>query len=309
VKTPLTIVGGFLGAGKTTLVNHLLREGGGRRLAVLVNDFGAINIDAELIESRGGGVARLSNGCLCCTIGDSLADALAAVLRQPARPGHIVIEASGVADPGRIAEIAYLDPAFALSGIVVVADAERLSALAIDKYVGDTVSRQIAVADLIVLNKIDLCGDNERAAASACLRQHGRQPRIFPAVQARLPLEVVLGLDEAHWGAFLRGEAPAHRPDRTFASFVFESDRAFHAPALRQLLDDLPATVLRAKGLVRTDEQTGLSILHVVGPRWQLTPSERDPADRRTRLVVIGLAEGMDACELRERFSAALAAG
>ncbi len=132
-KTPLTIVGGFLGAGKTTLVNHLLRHADGRRLAVLVNDFGAVNIDAALIAGRAGDVVRLTNGCLCCSIGDSFVDALIAVMRGPVLPDHVVIEASGVADPGRVAELAYLDPAFSLHGVVVLADAERVAPLSRDK--------------------------------------------------------------------------------------------------------------------------------------------------------------------------------
>ena len=106
--TPLTVVGGFLGAGKTTLLNHLLRQTK-QRLAVLVNDFGAINIDAELVASHNGNTISLANGCICCSIGDNLVEALVDLTRQRSLPDHIIIEASGVADPARIAELARLD--------------------------------------------------------------------------------------------------------------------------------------------------------------------------------------------------------
>src|SRR5689334_9991881 len=98
---PLTVIGGFLGAGKTTLVNHLLRGGHGRRIAVMVNDFGAINIDAELVADRAADTISLANGCICCSIGDSLMLALIELLHRPDPPEHLVIEASGVADPAR----------------------------------------------------------------------------------------------------------------------------------------------------------------------------------------------------------------
>jgi G3E family GTPase len=306
-KTPLTIVGGFLGAGKTTLLNHVLRHAGGRRLAVLVNDFGAVNVDAALIARRDGGILRLSNGCICCSIGDSFVDALVAVTRQEAPPDHVVIEASGVADPARIAELAYLDPAFSLQAVIVVADAERVRAQAADKYVGDTVRRQLEGADLVVLNKIDLCGESDRAAAAERLHELAPRARIIPASHAQVPIEMTLGFDAAHWGGFLQGSPAAHHPARTFASFTFEAIRPFSARKLRLVLDGLPPGVLRAKGFVVTDADSGEGkILHVVGSRWALSPGAPPGGDSANRIVVIGVADGLDEAGLRARLSEAL---
>src|SRR5476649_1880617 len=120
---PFTVIGGFLGAGKTTLLNRLLRGATGRRFAVLVNDFGALDIDGRLVAAHGGDTLALANGCLCCTIGDSLVTTLLALLERPGRFDHIVVEASGVADPGRIADIAVLEPRLVRDGVIVVADA------------------------------------------------------------------------------------------------------------------------------------------------------------------------------------------
>ena len=103
---PFTVIGGFLGAGKTTLLNRLLRGATGRRFAVMVNDFGALDIDGRLVAEHAGETIALANGCLCCTIGDSLVTTLLALLERSERFDHIVVEASGVADPGRIADLA-----------------------------------------------------------------------------------------------------------------------------------------------------------------------------------------------------------
>ncbi|MCX4194705.1 GTP-binding protein [Methylobacterium organophilum] len=163
-RCPLTVVGGFLGAGKTTLLNRLLAGSQGR-YAVLVNDFGAINVDAGLIRDHDGQTLRLTNGCVCCSLADGFLDTLMRVLAEPEPFDHIVIEASGVGDPGAIAEIALVEPGLVLRGVVVLADAERLPGLAADPRLGDTLARQIRAADLLVLNKRDLVDEAGRAAA------------------------------------------------------------------------------------------------------------------------------------------------
>ena len=104
-RIPLTVIGGFLGACKTTLLNHLLTQAQGRRLAVLVNDFGAINLDRALIATEEAGAIELTNGCVCCQIGDDLTAALIALIESPRPPEAIVVEASGVSDPWRIAQV------------------------------------------------------------------------------------------------------------------------------------------------------------------------------------------------------------
>ena len=120
---PVTVIAGYLGAGKTTLVNHLLRHAGGRRLSVLVNDFGKIAIDADLIAARDGDSMTLANGCVCCSIGGDLYRALTRALDRRPRADALVIEASGVAEPARLAEIARAEPDLLLAGIVVLVDA------------------------------------------------------------------------------------------------------------------------------------------------------------------------------------------
>ncbi|HNB43617.1 MAG TPA: GTP-binding protein, partial [Burkholderiaceae bacterium] len=154
-RIPLTVIGGFLGAGKTTLVNRLLAEAGGRRIAVLVNDFGALDIDAALVANSAGDTVALSNGCVCCSIGDDLAAALLRVLEASPRFDAVVIEASGVSDPWRIAQIGLAEPALELGGVVVLVDASAALGQSRDPLLADTLLRQLHAADLLVLNKID----------------------------------------------------------------------------------------------------------------------------------------------------------
>ena len=165
----LIVLGGYLGAGKTTLLNHLLADAQGRRVTVLVNDFGAINIDASLIREQSDDVISLENGCVCCSIGGRLVQALVEISARADPPDVLIIEASGVSDPVRIAQVGMLDRAFRLHGIVVAVDAQGIGETLGDPYVGDIVRRQIEGATALVLTKTDLIDERARAAVTGKL--------------------------------------------------------------------------------------------------------------------------------------------
>lgn len=273
---PLTVIGGFLGAGKTTLVNRLLAAATGRRFAVLVNDFGALDIDGRLVAEHGGDTIALANGCVCCTIGDSLVETLVRLGETPDRFDHIVVEASGVADPARIADLAVLESRLMRDGVVVVVDAWDVRARAEDRRVGDTVVRQIKAADLIVLNKVDIA--EEVPATRAWLATHTTAP-VLEARRARVSLDLLFGLE--------RHGAEGGSPNDAFRSWSYEWAEPVDREMLLAMLRDAK-DVLRAKGVVRfADAPQAKSIVHMVGRRIDVT--EDGPwTETESRLVMLG---------------------
>ena len=151
---PVTVVGGYLGSGKTTLINGWLRDTPGPDWAVLVNDLGALAIDADRLRSHCGRVLELSGGCLCCSLRDGLGDALLALARLPRPPAHVVIETSGMAIPERIAAQVPLH-GLRLERLLLVVDLERIHSLWHDPWVGDLVQRQFQGVDWLQLSKAD----------------------------------------------------------------------------------------------------------------------------------------------------------
>ncbi|MCP5152565.1 MAG: GTP-binding protein [Ectothiorhodospiraceae bacterium] len=301
---PLTVIGGFLGAGKTTLLNRILRDNRGTRYAVMVNDFGALDIDAALVEAHDGSTVALANGCVCCSIGDSLVDALIDLVSGPRAVDHVLVEASGVADPKRIADIAVVDPALARNGIVVLADVSEIRRLADDRLVGDAVRRQLAVADIVVLTKVDLVEpgavDDTETWLAECAP---RAPRIRASLGA-IPIGPLLGLDAAAVATVLepapaRGEgADAHRHEALFHRAVLRDLPIVTRARLAAFAEGLPTSVLRAKGFVELAESGQPHLLQCVGWRHSIdaTPA---PPDVPRGLVVIGTADMPDAATLR----------
>jgi G3E family GTPase len=276
---PFTVIGGFLGAGKTTLLNRLLRGATGRRFAVLVNDFGALDIDGRLIADHGGDTIALANGCLCCTIGDSLVTTLLALLARPQRFDHIVVEASGVADPGRIADLAVLEPRLARDGVIVVVDAAEVRERAADRRVGDTVMRQLGSADLLVLNKLDLAHD--LAVLRSWLSTHSAAP-VLEARHANVPLDLLFGLDR-------HGESAGERMADSFASWSYEWPEPVEREIVLAMLRDA-AGVLRAKGIVRfVDAPARRSVVHLVGHRLDVSDDGPWRDNAASRLVLLGV--------------------
>jgi G3E family GTPase len=276
---PFTVIGGFLGAGKTTLLNRLLRGATGRRFAVLVNDFGALDIDGGLVADHSGDTIALANGCLCCTIGDSLVTALLSLLERPERFDHIVVEASGVADPARVADLAVLEPRLSRDGVIVVVDAAHVRERAADRRVGDTVTRQLAAADLLVLNKVDLADD--LIALRGWLPTHSAAP-VLEARHADVPLDLLFGLDR-HGGPAGYGTADG------FASWSYEWPEPVERETVLAMLRDA-AGVLRAKGIVRfADAPARRSVVHLVGGRLDVSDGGPWGDSAPSRLVLLGV--------------------
>lgn len=288
-RCPLTVLGGFLGAGKTTLLNRLLTGARGR-YAILVNDFGAINVDAGLVADHDGKTLRLTNGCVCCSLADGFLDTLMRVLAEPEPFDHMVIEASGVGDPGAIAEIALVEPGLILHGVIVLADADRLPDLIADPRLGDTVARQIRAADLLVLNKCDLVDPSALSASREVLASLRPGVPVVETVEAALP-EAILALDAALSRDTARSCFPvveaAH--ETAFARFLYRRAGAFDREGLARALTALPPSLLRLKGCLHLGDRPGMQLLQMVGRRWSLTPL---PAQSDGGIELVGIATG-----------------
>ena len=276
---PLTVIGGFLGAGKTTLVNHLLATAE-RRWGVLVNDFGAINIDAALIAAADGDSIALANGCVCCEMGDDLGAALARLAARTPPPEHVIVEASGVGDPWRIAQLALIEPGFSLEPLVVLADATALQSQLDDPWIADTVRRQVEHAELLLLTKPDLAGE------PACARAEATLAALRPATPIR---RTEAGDIPADALAFPTPSRP--RPSRfqadaphPFVTWHFAPPAPLNRDRLRAVLNGLPPAILRIKGIAEYDDGQRL-LLQYAARRWAFSDAPALPA---TGLVVIG---------------------
>ncbi len=301
---PVTTIGGYLGAGKTTLVNGLLAGDHGLRIGVLVNDFGAISIDEKLIVSRDDDVVTLANGCACCSVAGDLAMALDRFAGRADRYEQIVIEASGVADPARVAALAQ-SPGLSRGTTVVVADAATVRARARDKFVGSLVRRQLAAADLIVLTKADLTtpADLKESRSFAAAQVPGA--RLIEIQRGRVEARDLFATVRSRHGGPPVCVASHSDAAARFETHHWKTTRPVDIEALAAVVAGLPAGIVRVKGIVTTD--TGQRVaLHRAGEVVSLDPLEEAPGVIGAELVVIGRAGCVDRATLDGTFGACL---
>ena len=334
-KIPATVVTGFLGAGKTTLIRHLIRHAGGRRIALIVNEFGDIGVDGELLRGCGDkacnddDILELANGCICCTVADDFIPTMEALLGRAQPPEHIIIETSGLALPQPLVR-AFNWPEIrsrvTVDGVVTLVDAAALAegrfaadehaveerrqadaALDHETPLGELFADQLSAADLIVMNKVDVIGEDAAACLSDGLRGKARAGvKIVTASYSAVPLEVLTGLEaEAeeddrrthherhhHHG---NGDGHHHNHDHdhdNFETFAVTLDEVASAEALAATLKSLIAAhdIYRIKGFVAVKDKDMRLVVQAVGPRID-TYFDRDwyaGEKRQSELVVIG---------------------
>lgn len=321
---PVTILTGFLGAGKTTLLNHILHSDHGLRVAVLVNDFGAINIDSQLvIDVEADDTIELSNGCICCTIRGDLIKALVDVTRRPEPPEYIIIEASGVSDPLEISltfRTPDLQNLIQVDSILTVIDAEQVLSLEKDNEVLAVL--QVGAADMVIINKVDLVSAEEMQKVKKWVYSIIPNARILEAAHGDIPVRLILGAGQFDPVRLLNrspesvhvheeGEHHDHEHDhsRVYSTWSWVSDQPLSLKAVRRVIDKLPVGIYRAKGILYlADDPARTAVLQVVGKRASLTwatPWNSTPPT--SQIVMIGEHGSIHPAEFTAQFEQCLA--
>ncbi len=287
MPVPILLVAGFLGAGKTSVVNHLLAHAEGRRIAAVVNDFGAINIDAELIAGASDGVVSLSNGCICCSLEGDLIRTLAALLRRDPRPEFIVIETSGVADPADIVRN-LMDPVIwreaPLETVLCVVDAAAPAAALEDPLLRS----QVRAADVVALSKVDLA--DARGLAGVCAAVKALRPGavVVDALHGAVPPMLLFAPSPDR--VPVTREVGKRRPSaERFKTLTWTSDWPVSLAKFQAAIGTLAPKLARAKGLIETVEQPGrLMVFQFAGGRATLAPyGAAMPGVPRARVVFV----------------------
>ena len=280
-RVPLTFVAGYLGAGKTTLINAVLRTTD-RPIAVIVNDVGAINIDARLIRKRHGDTIELTDGCVCCSSVEGLGAAFDQIRRRPEPPDHVLVELSGVAEPARMLPWART-AGCKLDGVITLVAADQFMSLVVRPDIGEAVQAQVSAADLVVITKVDLVRPHTLASIRHQVSQisHG-----VPIVAADDP---DLATTLLRLGGRRPGGTADLPPSTLFDRHVVELV-VLPTPITRaeidRLLGGLGPDVMRAKG-VAEDPEGVRWLIQVVGRRHMVTPLADIETEPPTDLVVV----------------------
>jgi len=314
---PVTIITGFLGSGKTTLLNYILQNQSNLKVAVLVNEFGDINIDSQLLVAVDEDMVELSNGCICCTINDSLVEAVYNVLERSDRIDYMILETTGVADPLPIAltflgtELQYLTR---LDSILTVIDSETFTP---EHFNSEAAYNQMMYSDIIILNKTDLVTPEKLAELEAYIHQEKKGARILRATRGVVPLPLILDvkLADPHLKDKSNGHHHHHHHDHDhddhhhlendgFISVSFTADRPFNLDRFQHFLDkQLPIDVFRAKGILWFENLQPRYIFQLSGKRYELKVDENKPP-QSVQLVLIG--RNLDGAKIREQLTACL---
>ena len=319
---PLTILTGFLGAGKTTLLNHILTGNHGLKVGILVNDFGSINVDAELVVDVEDGMISLANGCVCCQIRDDLVESVADLIDRDEPVEYIILEASGVADPASI-YMTFVDSSYRdmirLDSVTCVVDADQVFTYD-DTDLAKLKLQQIGFADLVVLNKIDLAGVEGATKVKRWIENHFSRVRIVPAISCEVPLEILLSVGRFDVAQAMADRQEEHGHDHEhghdghdhdhggmFSTWSYTGDLPFARKALERMIKrELPANIYRCKGFVYLAEDPATRyVLQVVGRRVELVAERPWGTDTpRNRIVAIAHKSTLDPDHLDRLFHA-----
>jgi G3E family GTPase len=310
LELPVTIITGFLGSGKTTLLNQILQNDHNQKVAVLVNEFGDINIDAQLLVSYDNDMVELSNGCICCTINEGLVEAVTKILAKERKVDRLIIETTGIADPLPII-LTFVGSNFRdftrLDSVITVIDAETFTS---QDFNSEVVFKQITYGDILLLNKTDLANREQLTALETYIASIKKSPRIIHTKYAQVPLPLILGVGLTQTDNYVEAEHHQHHHDHHleadgFISMSFQSDKPFDVYKLQKFLTDhLPQEVFRAKGIIWLAGSELRHIFQLCGQRSDFK-SDHWSTPPANQLVFIG--RHLDTDKLRQQLNDCLA--
>ena len=308
---PVTIITGFLGSGKTTLLNQILQNELSQKVAVLVNEFGDINIDSQLLVSYDDDMVELSNGCICCTINEGLVKAVERILSREEKVDRLIIETTGVADPLPII-LTFVGSDFRdftrLDSVITLIDAESFTP---EHFQSEVAYKQIAYGDILLLNKTDLATSEQITVLETYIASIKKNPRIIQTQHAQVSLPLILDVGLTQKDSFPEAEDHAHHHHshhleaEGFVSLSFESDRPFDVYKFQKFLnEELSQKVFRAKGIIWFAGSQLRHIFQLCGQRNDIKsePWSTPPANQ---LVFIG--RHLDTDKLRQQLNDCLA--
>ena len=302
---PITIISGFLGSGKTTLLNHILTNQKGIKTAVLVNEFGEIGIDNELIIKTEEEMIELSNGCICCSINGELVEAIEKLINVNNKLDYIIIETTGLADPLPVAMTllgSELRDQTRLDSIITLIDAENFNDVALESSIGRS---QVIYGDILLLNKCDLVTNKNIEETIDKLKEIKKDVRILKSIKGNIPLNLLLSVglfetdlinqkesvhDRSHKHKHGHGHGHSEEDNRIedFLSVSFQTKEPFSLRKFQYFLDNqLKNDVFRAKGILWFSESERRHVFHLAGKRISIEDSEWGE-ERNNQLVFIG---------------------
>ena len=310
-KIPVTVLTGYLGAGKTTLLNHILTQEHGQKIAVIVNEFGEIGIDGQLVLDADEEILEMNNGCICCTVRGDLIRIISKLLERRDRFERIIIETTGLADPAPVIQSFFVDEILSkrtqLDAVVTVVDAKHI----LNHWHSSEAEEQIAFADLILLNKTDLVSVEELAALTNKIRGRNAIAKIYPTHNCKIDLDLLMGIQAfdlknalAIDPQFL--EEAAHEHDETVASIAIANEGIVNGDKLNrwlnQLVQAIGQDIFRMKGILNVDDEDRRFVFQGVhmtldgrpGKPWK--PNEI----RQNELIFIG--RNLNESQLKEGF-------
>ena len=307
---PITIISGFLGSGKTTLLNHILKNQVGIKTAVLVNEFGEIGIDNELIIKTAEDMIELNNGCICCTINGELLSTVSKILDRPEKIDYLIVETTGLADPLPVAMTfagGDLREKVRLDSIITIIDADNFD---FDLKNSSVAYSQILYGDILLLNKCDLVTDTHLKKIEQNINGIKKEPRILRSINSEVGLQTIMsvGLFETDTFQFKEKmisnqdshDHSSHSHDHSshshdlinniegFTSISFETNEPFSLRKFQNFLDNqISQNVFRAKGILWFMESERKHIFHLSGKRFSLDDCEWEN-EKSNKIVLIG---------------------